>query len=307
MAKTLPFLVTTDLQQDSASTRRTKAVNQSASALAEKFGSSIEMLHVANVGELAQIPQAATAILDSQKAKLKNLANPFSGVTRVRFIVGHPVTTISKLTSKKGGFELVVQGTSGRTGLSRAFLGSVAEEVIRTSKIPVMTVGPEAQKHSAHLKFSGTQSPVILVATDLEKASVPAEHFAMKLASRLKGRVHAVHHLQAGFHPLIQTAVASPSASRELQELIAGLKSDAEKALKKTAAKFRKSGVEFTWTILEKGVHAPQALIAEAKKANASLMVMGTRGRGLVLGSFLGTTCRGVILGSPVPVITVRR
>jgi len=36
--------------------------------------------------------------------------------------------------------DLVVMGTHGRTGLKRAFLGSVAEAVIRASTVPVMVV-----------------------------------------------------------------------------------------------------------------------------------------------------------------------
>ncbi|MBU6375568.1 MAG: universal stress protein [Bdellovibrionales bacterium] len=307
MAKTLPLLVTTDLQQDSASLRRTRAVNQYAVALGEKLKTTLEVLHVANLGEIAQIPQAASAILNTQKSQLKNLVNPFQNVSRARFIVGHPATSISKLASQKTKYELLVQGTSGRTGLSRAFLGSVAEEVIRHSKIPVMTVGPEAQKHALHADFLSKGAPLILVATDLKKTSLPALQYALGLAKRLGGRVHAVYHLQTGLHPLLQTAMATPSSSRELQELVRTLERDAEKTLKKTQAKFQKAGVEFSWSVLEKGPTAPEPLIAEAKKCGASLMVMGTHARGLLLGSFLGSTCRGVVLGSPVPVITVQR
>lgn len=36
--------------------------------------------------------------------------------------------------------DLIVIGTHGRTGLSHALLGSVAERVVRTSKVPVLTV-----------------------------------------------------------------------------------------------------------------------------------------------------------------------
>lgn len=35
---------------------------------------------------------------------------------------------------------MIIMGTHGRTGLSHALLGSVAEKVIRQSEIPVMTV-----------------------------------------------------------------------------------------------------------------------------------------------------------------------
>jgi nucleotide-binding universal stress UspA family protein len=41
--------------------------------------------------------------------------------------------------------ELICMGTHGRRGLSRALLGSVAEFIVRTSKVPVLTVhAPQA-------------------------------------------------------------------------------------------------------------------------------------------------------------------
>ena len=37
-------------------------------------------------------------------------------------------------------FDLIVMGTHGRRGLSHAFLGSVAERVVRSAPCPVLTV-----------------------------------------------------------------------------------------------------------------------------------------------------------------------
>ena len=44
--------------------------------------------------------------------------------------------------AKALGCDLIVVGTHGRRGLSRAILGSVAERVVRLSSIPVLTVHP---------------------------------------------------------------------------------------------------------------------------------------------------------------------
>ncbi len=50
---------------------------------------------------------------------------------------GDPADGIIELSQN---YDLVVMGTSGRTGLSHAILGSVAEKVVRLSKSPVLVV-----------------------------------------------------------------------------------------------------------------------------------------------------------------------
>ncbi|HZZ83894.1 MAG TPA: universal stress protein [Anaeromyxobacteraceae bacterium] len=52
---------------------------------------------------------------------------------------GDPAGEIALFTAQ-GRFDLVVLGTHGRTGLRRVVLGSVAEEVVRRCKVPVLTV-----------------------------------------------------------------------------------------------------------------------------------------------------------------------
>lgn len=42
--------------------------------------------------------------------------------------------------TKEIGADLVVMGTHGRQGISRALIGSVAEKVVRLSSVPVLTV-----------------------------------------------------------------------------------------------------------------------------------------------------------------------
>lgn len=46
------------------------------------------------------------------------------------------------------GFDLIVLGTHGRKGFEHLFLGSIAEKVVRTSPVPVLTVhaAPEPSK-----------------------------------------------------------------------------------------------------------------------------------------------------------------
>jgi nucleotide-binding universal stress UspA family protein len=52
---------------------------------------------------------------------------------------GKPHEEICRFAEQRDA-DIIVMGTHGRTGLARLLLGSVAERVVRTSNIPVLTV-----------------------------------------------------------------------------------------------------------------------------------------------------------------------
>ncbi|MCZ7400416.1 MAG: universal stress protein [Candidatus Methanoperedens sp.] len=54
-------------------------------------------------------------------------------------IEGHPADEIIKY-AEKNSMSIIVMGTLGKSGLDRFLLGSVAEKVVRNSKIPVLVV-----------------------------------------------------------------------------------------------------------------------------------------------------------------------
>lgn len=58
---------------------------------------------------------------------------------------GHPADKIVEFAEKQG-IDMIVMGTLGKTGLDRFLLGSVAENVVRHSKTPVLVVRGEASK-----------------------------------------------------------------------------------------------------------------------------------------------------------------
>jgi nucleotide-binding universal stress UspA family protein len=82
---------------------------------------------------------------------LKALAGERLGsFERVECVVrrGDPAAEIVRLAEHdKAG--LILMATHGRTGLAHVFLGSVAEKVVRTSHIPVLTVKPPEMRQPA--------------------------------------------------------------------------------------------------------------------------------------------------------------
>ena len=55
---------------------------------------------------------------------------------------------------------LIVLGTHGRTGLSRVLLGSVAEDVIRHSRVPVLTLKTPFLLDSEIVRIGREPAPV---------------------------------------------------------------------------------------------------------------------------------------------------
>ena len=135
------------------SDRATKAVRYAAE-LADKFGAELILLHVVPDTVLA-LPDAVMptpapiteldAITDAGKEGLANLVSALkleSRHPRMEVRIGAPEQEITA-AAKDLGADLVCIGTHGRGGLARVFLGSVAEQIVRHSPCPVLTVRPD--------------------------------------------------------------------------------------------------------------------------------------------------------------------
>ena len=111
----------------------------------------ISAIYVVDTGAFATIPMDAA--WENMYELLKTEGNEAtekveaeakrSDVEVECFVVeGHPAEEIVKL-SETIPADLIVMGTLGKRGLDRFLLGSVAEKVSRTSKVPVMIVRGE--------------------------------------------------------------------------------------------------------------------------------------------------------------------
>ncbi len=106
------------------------------------------------------------------------------------------------------GIDLVVMATHGRRGVRRLFLGSVAEEVVRHSSIPVLTVGPEPRWSEASSRGR------LLVAVDFGALTERLLGFARTLAVRTGASIHLLHAVELPAQPLLyDTAPAFPQVS----------------------------------------------------------------------------------------------
>lgn len=123
---------------------------QMAAELSRRFDASVTLAHVYEVVAYAlpegYVIQTATQLADLLTEFSKLLASAkqkaeAAGALRVATtqLQGAAAWQIADFAKEKG-FDLIVMGTHGRTGLKHALLGSVAERVLRMAHCPVLTV-----------------------------------------------------------------------------------------------------------------------------------------------------------------------
>ena len=133
--------------------RHAGSVLEWAAHLAEEHGSKLLLLHAYHLPvefqqlEGAYLPQDFWASVKSEaEQNLTRLAEPLraKGLT-VDLIVreGYPATVIEE-EARDGGFDLIVIGTRGLSGLKHLLLGSIAERVVQRAPCPVLTVKRKA-------------------------------------------------------------------------------------------------------------------------------------------------------------------
>ncbi len=115
----------------------------------------ITALYIADIGkEYAPIGDMSVSIADEMIESIRNsmkqqgdaatkrvekMALKAGVPAERRVIEGHPADDIMKLADD-AKMDLIVMGSIGVTGLTRFLLGSVAEKVIRNSRVPVLIV-----------------------------------------------------------------------------------------------------------------------------------------------------------------------
>lgn len=165
MARITRILVPTDFSATA------DAALEYAFVLAERFGASLQLLHVledpfvtdgmAAEAYISEAPALRTAMLHDAQERLRHRAvRDTAGITiDTEVLFGHGARTIAEYAAERD-FDLIVMGTHGRTGVAHLLLGSIAERLVRTAPCPVLTVRhPEERKQRAQLQYDVEHLP----------------------------------------------------------------------------------------------------------------------------------------------------
>lgn len=187
------------------------------------------------------------------------------------------------------GADLVVMTTHGWGGLRRAWLGSVADQLIRNLEIPVLVIRPN-EDGSPHCRDLSE----ILVPLDGSPLSEVALHPAAALARLWNAEISLLQVV----HPTTEVA--------EDEEFTAICRESAQAYLREVVDRLRLTGVKVSGVVVEGGtVGVAGTLLERAKPERTSLIAMATQGRGGFRRMVLGSITNKMIRTADVPVLVV--
>jgi nucleotide-binding universal stress UspA family protein len=233
------------------------------------------------------LEQTRTNRHDVQIAGLKTFAQQLSHATGVRFegwIEEGEVAAALNRHATAHSVDLIVIGTHGRGGIGRAILGSVADELVRTSSRPVLLVPPHGDNRD---DTTAADVRHILVSLDGTPGGDAIARHATALAIVLKARCTLLH----------VTPIDRSGGSDNI---------DLQRArLDRAAEAFRKRGVETSTALLHGD--RPAHWIAEYASTHAiDLVAMSTHGRGGLERLVLGSVTTELVTRKQLPMLLAR-
>ena len=225
-----------------------------------------------------------------------------SGIkTCPHLVFGTPVRAILD-HAERAKSDLLVAATHGRGVLSRAWLGSVADGLLRHASIPVLLVRPDESDPPAADAPEATPWSRILVPLDGSEFSAQILDDAIPLARAFGAKLELVRVVP---FPLEIASPYLPTTIQMNQEVVSAAKAAAEDWLAEQARRVHARGVEVS-THVRVAAQPAHAICETAAETGAELIVMATHGRSGLGRAFLGSTADKVVRSTHLPVLVHR-
>jgi nucleotide-binding universal stress UspA family protein len=270
-------------------------------AMARRFNSRLAVLFVNDPLLLAA---ASAAYRDRRRfvrrtnaelARFVKEVTPGRRSERERFTsitaVGHPAEEILRQARRRRS-DLIVMGSHGLRGVSKVFLGSTTEQVLRDATVPVLAVPPTLRPRSVSIVATTRVIAPIDLAGEWQSDAVRAADIAAELDAELL----LVHVLATVQTPQWLRTADRGHERRRLDKARAALDRVRTKLF------FGRRAVS---TTVKSGDAAHE--IARLASRRGSLVVMSLRGTAGIWGSKRGAVAYHVLTHSSMPVLALPR
>ncbi|MEO8564622.1 MAG: universal stress protein [bacterium] len=281
-------------------------------AVGSALGASVELVYVHELAphfgnapaldteldiEDAQRMRAPIAALAERLTRAHDL--PVSGT----LLTGPVVSTIERHVVDRG-VRLVVMTTHGRGGLARAWLGSVADRLIRARIGPVLLVRPDAGQPQPR-RWPPARVLIPLDSTGLSEDVLPPLN-ALLTGSRTELVLLTVVEPLPLLEPFPDVAVwVDRSGTQAGQDAENGARAKvATDNLERTAQRLRLSGTQVRTRVV---VHPSVArtVLEYANETGVDLIALATHARDAIARALMGSVADTLMRGASVPVLVV--
>ena len=260
-------------------------------ALALNFRSSVEIVHVFDPSVVTTYVEAilGVPVKDRQRVmsdSLEQVKNDFTSCgieTQTSLPEGQrPHTTVLKLAHEHAT-DLIVAGTTSKSGLERIAVGSTAEDLIRNAACPVLTVGPHAiQPPEGPLVFRS-----IVYATDFSAEASKAAVYALSFAQ------------DSGAHLYFCYVAGTDTMAEERKTLDERFKADLKRMIPESSYEWCTPEI-----VVEHG-GAAEGILDLADRVHADLIVLGARNASFWLTHIEHRLTPDLLAEATCPVMTV--
>ena len=261
--------------------------------LATRFGSHVHILGVGIGIKTRRVNQ----LLEDY---IKEIASDLQGdniKAKPVILYGNAADKILDFTAEKK-IDLIIMATHGRSGITRWWMGSVAEKVISESKSPVLLVrSKRPSKAGAAGKLNVLHK--ILAPLDGSDTGESALPYVEALAANAQASVDL---LQIVSPP--STVESSLLGGPDWRNFIKAMHDAGENYLKTINSRLSDNGVKSTYAVVTGDPADKIVEYVEDKKI--SLIAMSTHGRTGLARWVLGSVTDKVLHGAKIPILLVR-
>jgi nucleotide-binding universal stress UspA family protein len=261
-----------------------------ATELAEHFRSLLKVVHVFLPSQSAQEAEARDGIVSEQRVLVREklelttqALTPAGGTAQSVLLEGDPSLLLPQEAAKSSGGILVL-GTHGGNTLERHMLGSVAENTLRRSSLPTLTVGEQVAVSGKALPFRR-----MLYATDSSPVASQAAPWACAFAKSFSSLLEVVSVIDEDAGP----------AARIIAELDFRTHQELDSNLAERCEHFEKSR-DVTYS-----EHAHNELLRRVNEENCDLLVLGIEKKSSLGFADRNSEAFRIIADAPCAVLTI--
>ncbi len=244
----------------------------------------------------AKVKEHERAYLDDV---VKRLASASSAPVTAELLEGPVVAEMLQGHAASAGADLIVMTTHGHGPLSRFWLGSVADEMVRRATTPVLLVRP--YEKALDLAAEPALRHILIPLDGSALAEQVLEH-----AGELGKVMQSGYTFLRVYGPVVDAGInASHAKAAGLEPPVEQLRAEAQEYLNRVAERLKAQG----WSVQAEvvlGHHPASAILDTARGLPLDLIALETHGRRGVARLLLGSVADKVIRGASMPVLVHR-